>query len=160
VGSGFLFKSQEIKYSAERSKLDKAPTSEANGGVVTPMICSSWPCNGFSSNKNRGARQCQKRKLPPTNTFRNDSSFVCPGVSKKPVGSNVVIAEKSRVLKRLSKKDSALQRHVKWLKKLQDDKRQLDEQKSAEEERRLERKRLFIEREAKKRLEASAERIG
>lgn len=64
------------------------------------------------------------------------------------------------MLKRLSKKDSALQRHVKWLKKLQDDKRQLDEQKSAEEERRLERKRLFIEREAKKRLEASAERIG
>jgi hypothetical protein len=48
---------------------------------------------------------------------------------KKPIGNNFPVAEKSRVLKRISKKDSALQRHLTWLRELQENKRKLDEEK-------------------------------
>mmetsp|Transcript_11773 Transcript_11773/g.25124 ORF Transcript_11773/g.25124 Transcript_11773/m.25124 type:complete len:321 (+) Transcript_11773:116-1078(+) len=84
----------------------------------------------------------------------NESSFIC-GTVKKPWGSNVVIAEKSRVLKRISKKDGALQKHMNWLKDLQEKRKKLDEKKKVEESERLERKRIFQEREAKKRLRSS-----
>ena len=89
----------------------------------------------------------QRMKL----TRRSESSFIC-GTVKKPIGSNVAIAEKSRVLKRISKKDGALQKHIKWLKELQEQRRRLDEKKEVEQKQILERRRLFREREAKKRI--------
>ena len=48
----------------------------------------------------------------------NAGSFIC-GTVKKPWGRNVVISEKSRVLCRLSYKNSALSKHKKWLSDLQ-----------------------------------------
>ncbi len=84
----------------------------------------------------------------------NESSFIC-GTVKKPWGLNVVISEKSRVLKRISNKDGALQKHINWLKDLQEKRKKLDEKKKVEETERLERKRIFQEREAKKRLRSS-----
>jgi hypothetical protein len=46
--------------------------------------------------------------------------------------------------------------HVKWLKDLQEERRLHEEKKETEQKAQLERKRLFIEREAKKRAEGSA----
>eukprot|EP00804_Cyclotella_cryptica_P002660 CCRYP_009587-RA/>CCRYP_009587-RA protein AED:0.08 eAED:0.08 QI:2055/1/1/1/0.66/0.75/4/453/327 len=94
------------------------------------MICSSWPKT--ISAGNRSKRKCK--------SFINESTFIC-GIVKKPIGSNVPVAEKSRVLKRISKKDSALQRHLTWLRELQEKKRRIDEEKRLEELK-LERKRL------------------
>lgn len=49
---------------------------------------------------------------------------------------------------------NCLLQHVKWLKELQEERRQLEEKKDAEQKQQLERKRLFMEREAKKRAAA------
>ena len=52
---------------------------------------------------------------------------------------------KSRVLKRISKKDSVLVKHLAWLRELQENKNRLQEEKKLEEERKLERRRLLKE---------------
>ena len=59
---------------------------------------------------------------------------------------------KTRVLKRITKNDSALHKHIQWLKELQEDRRKVDEKKELEEAQRLKRRSEFMEREAKKRL--------
>jgi hypothetical protein len=56
-----------------------------------------------------------------------------------------VVAQKSRVLKRISKKDSALVRHLAWLRELQENKTRLNEERRIEEEQKLERQRLLKE---------------
>jgi hypothetical protein len=99
---------------------------------TSSMICSSWP---------NVSRSGHKRKTRGV-SFKNESSFIC-GTVKKALGSNVAVAEKSRVLKRISKKDSALQRHFAWLRQLQENKKRLDEEKRLEEERKSERIRLL-----------------
>lgn len=94
-----------------------------------------------SSWSNRlGKRQSRKRRQH--SQFRNESTFIC-GTVKKPLGSNVAVAEKSRVIKRISKKDSALHRHMTWLKELEENKKRLEEEKKAEEERKAERMKLL-----------------
>lgn len=108
------------------------------------MLCSR-PSSGILP---QNARQKKRRG------HQNGFSFLC-GTVKKPLGSNVAIAEKSRVLKKISKKDGALQKHITWLKELQEERRRLDEKKEAEQKLRSERKRLFREREAKKRARSS-----
>lgn len=82
----------------------------------------------------------KKRRLH--RQFRNDVGFVVSTV-KTPLGTNVVVAEKSRVLKRISKKDSVLHKHLDWLKQLEKNKRELEEEKNAAEEKRLNRLRLL-----------------
>ena len=112
-----------------------------------PMICSSWP-----STKIHSDRVHQKRKAR-RNRLRHDSSFIC-GTVKRPIDSkskNAAIA-KSRVLKRISKNDSALHKHMQWLKQLQEDRRKADERKKTEEQQMLKRRNEFMEREAKKRV--------
>lgn len=59
--------------------------------------------------------------------FRNESRFICCTV-KKPLGSNVPVAEKSRVLKRISKKDSVLHKHQEWLRELQEKRRKVEKE--------------------------------
>ncbi|KAL7549842.1 hypothetical protein ACHAWF_013102 [Thalassiosira exigua] len=93
------------------------------------MICSSWP----------PTEKVQQKKR---------RSMVC-GTVKRPIGN--VVTTKSRVLKRMSKNDSVLHKHVKWLKELQEERRRLEEKKEADHREQIERKRLFMEREAKKR---------
>lgn len=85
-----------------------------------------------------GKRQQRRRHYKQ---FKNESTFIC-GTVKKPLGSNVAVAEKSRVLKRLSKKDSVLQKHLSWLRELEESKRRRDEEKKAEEARKSERMKL------------------
>jgi hypothetical protein len=92
------------------------------------------------SSKKLGRRQTQKRRSQ--RQFRQDSTFIC-GTVKKPLGSNVAVAEKTRVLKRISKKDNALLRHMAWLKELEENRKRLEEEKKAEEERKAERLRLL-----------------
>mmetsp|Transcript_20639 Transcript_20639/g.48476 ORF Transcript_20639/g.48476 Transcript_20639/m.48476 type:complete len:362 (+) Transcript_20639:175-1260(+) len=101
------------------------------------MICSSWPVQNRSRKRTR-----------------RSSGFVC-GTVAKPVGSNAAAARsaKSRVLKRINKNDSVLHKHQKWLHQLQEKRRQLEERKKADAERQLERRKAFMEREAKKRLD-------
>ena len=109
------------------------------------MICSSWP-----SSKIHSDRVHQKRKAR-RNRLCHDSSFIC-GTVKRPINSKNAILAKTRVLKRISKNDSALHKHMQWLKQLQEDRRKVDEKKEMEEQQRLKRRNEFMEREAKKRL--------
>eukprot|EP00574_Skeletonema_japonicum_P000297 CAMPEP_0201739226 /NCGR_PEP_ID=MMETSP0593-20130828/45668_1 /ASSEMBLY_ACC=CAM_ASM_000672 /TAXON_ID=267983 /ORGANISM="Skeletonema japonicum, Strain CCMP2506" /LENGTH=338 /DNA_ID=CAMNT_0048233481 /DNA_START=101 /DNA_END=1117 /DNA_ORIENTATION=+ len=111
------------------------------------MICSSWP-----SSKIHSDRVHQKRKAR-RNRLCHDAPLIC-GTVKRPIDSNNknAIVAKSRVLKRISKNDSALQKHMQWLKQLQEDRRKVDEKKEIEEQQRLKRRSEFMEREAKKRL--------
>lgn len=113
------------------------------------MICSSWP-----SSKIHSDRVHQKRKAR-RNRLCHDAPLIC-GTVKRPIDSNNknknAIVAKSRVLKRISKNDSALQKHMQWLKQLQEDRRKVDEKKEIEEQQRLKRRTEFMEREAKKRL--------
>lgn len=81
------------------------------------MICSSWHTGPI-------ARSTNKRK----NTHLDR-----------------VINQKSRVIKRISKKDSALVRHLAWLRELQESKNRLNDERRLEEERKLERDRLIRE---------------
>lgn len=117
---------------------------------VEHMICSSWP-----SQRARSERIHQTRKKQRRNRTRlhHESSFIC-GTVKRPVGSisnNAAIA-KTRVLKRISKNDTALHKHMKWLKELQEDLRTANESKRHEEQQRMKRRSDFMERESKKRL--------
>lgn len=118
------------------------------------MICSSWP-----SSKIHSDRVHQKRKAR-RNRLCHDAPLIC-GTVKRPIDSKNAIVAKSRVLKRISKNDSALQKHIQWLKQLQEDRRKVDEKKEIEEQQRLKRRSEFMEREAKKRLlkKASKEEI-
>ena len=113
-----------------------------------PMICSSWP-----STKIHSDRVHQKRKARRNRRLCHDSSFIC-GTVKRPIDSNSknAVVAKSRVLKRISKNDSALHKHMQWLKELQEGRRKVDEKKAIEEQQRLKRRSEFMEREAKKRL--------
>lgn len=79
------------------------------------MICSSWHTGPIS-------RSTYKRKN---------------------VHLDRVINQKSRVIKRISKKDSALVRHLAWLRELQESKKLLNDQKRIEEERKLEREQFI-----------------
>mmetsp|Transcript_5546 Transcript_5546/g.8166 ORF Transcript_5546/g.8166 Transcript_5546/m.8166 type:complete len:397 (+) Transcript_5546:172-1362(+) len=81
---------------------------------------------------------------------KDGSSFIC-GTVAKPWGSNVAIAEKSRVLTRLSKKDGALSKHKKWLKDLQEERERIEKERENEAQLKEEKKRKFMEKEAKKR---------
>lgn len=92
------------------------------------------------ASKKLGRRQTQKRRSQKP--FRQDATFIC-GTVKRPLGSNVAVAEKTRVLKRISKKDNALLRHMAWLKELEENRKRLEEEKKAEEERKAERLRLL-----------------
>lgn len=79
------------------------------------MICSPWHTGPITRSKS-------KRK--------NDSL-------------DRAITQKSRVLKRINKKDSVLVKHLAWLRELQENKAKLNEEKKREEERKLERERLI-----------------
>ena len=89
------------------------------------------------ANNREQERKQQKRKP-------KKMSFVSSSVPK-PVGTTVAIT-KSKVLKRMSKHESVLHKHIKWLKELEEEKRRLQEKKEAEEIEKAERKRSFIER--------------
>jgi len=86
----------------------------------------------------------------------DNGSFIC-GIIKKPWGNNVVISEKSRVLCRLSYKDSALSKHKKWLSDLQKEREKRELEHREEKVAKDERIRQFKEREARKRERALAE---
>ena len=109
------------------------------------MICSSWPTSKIHSDRVHQKRKARRNRLC------HDSSFIC-GTVKRPINSKNAILAKTRVLKRISKNDSALHKHMQWLKQLQEDRRKVDEKKEMEEQQRLKRRNEFMEREAKKRL--------
>eukprot|EP00956_Cyclotella_meneghiniana_P001599 scaffold1796_cov60-Cyclotella_meneghiniana.AAC.9 len=81
------------------------------------MICSSWHTGPVTRSKNKRKNESLGR----------------------------AVAQKSRVLKRISKKDSVLVKHLAWLRELQENKTRLQEEKKLEEERKLERRRLLKE---------------
>ncbi|KAL3767145.1 hypothetical protein ACHAW5_003164 [Stephanodiscus triporus] len=91
----------------------------------------------------RGQERKQRKR-------KGKKSFVS-GTVKMPIGSNVAIT-KSRVLKHLSKNNSVLHKHVKWLKELEEERRRLQEKKEAKEKEKVERKRSFMERDAEKHI--------
>ena len=50
------------------------------------------------------------------------NAFLC-GTVKRPWGSNVVIAEKERVIKRVCNRNNAISKHIAWLKDIQNERR-------------------------------------
>lgn len=85
--------------------------------IMPAMICSSWHTGPVTRSKNKRKNESLGR----------------------------AVAQKSRVLKRISKKDSVLVKHLAWLRELQENKTRLQEEKKLEEERKLERRRLLKE---------------
>jgi hypothetical protein len=78
------------------------------------------------------------------------NAFLC-GTVKRPWGSNVVIDEKERVLKRVCNRDSAISKHIAWLKDIQNERR-VEQAKRAEElQRKEECMRQFKTKQATKR---------
>jgi hypothetical protein len=103
------------------------------------------------ANNREQERKQQKRKP-------KKMSFVSSSVPK-PVGTTVAIT-KSKVLKRMSKHESVLHKHIKWLKELEEEKRRLQEKKEAEEIEKAERKRSFIERDTETNEEFKSSKNG
>ena len=103
------------------------------------------------ANNREQERKQQKRKP-------KKMSFVSSSVPK-PVGTTVAIT-KSQVLKRMSKHESVLHKHIKWLKELEEEKRRLQEKKEAEEIEKAERKRSFIERDTETNEEFKSSKNG
>ena len=127
-------------------KRTRAPTLLTTTNVlIEHMICSSWPSSKIHSDRVHQKRKARRSRLC------HDASFIC-GTVKRPIDSKNAVLAKSRVLKRISKNDSALHKHMQWLKQLQEDRRKVDEKKEIEEQQRLKRRSEFMEREAKKRL--------
>lgn len=113
------------------------------------MLCAqpSPPAPVLTTNKLTHSLPSTKERVINPN---QEGSFNC-GTVPKPWGTNVVIAEKARVLSRLSKNDGALSRHKKWLHEMQEKRKGQLRQK--EEECRIKevRKRHFMEKQAQKR---------
>lgn len=98
--------------------------SSLAGSYKSIMLCARPTINDLPAISE--TKQCN-------NSRPNKESFTC-GTVKKPWGSNVVIAEKSRVLKRVSSKDSVICKHKAWLQEMQE-KRKRAESERAEEQR-------------------------
>jgi len=87
---------------------------------------------------------------PKTKTAASNESFIC-GTVKKPWGTNVVIEEKTRVLKRTSSKDSAICKHKAWLKEMQGKREQAERERMEKERGKEERLKEFMSKQAAKR---------
>ena len=86
-------------------------------------------------------------------------AFLCGNV-KRPWGSNVVIAEKERVLKRVCNRDSAISKHVAWLRDIQNKRAEQNLRRAEQRRLKEERMREFKSKQAMKRaklFEAAAE---
>lgn len=134
------------------------------------MLCSRpFDAYNFSVIEKRPTNNdCEKKKYTSLQQSENKdikynsdssegtSSFIC-GTVPKPWGSNVIIAEKSRVLSRLSKKDGALSKHKKWLHDMQEEREQRRKEREMETQIKLQKKSDFMKRQSKKRMEARME---
>ena len=78
------------------------------------------------------------------------NAFLC-GTVKRPWGSNVVIAEKERVLKRVCNRNSAISKHMAWLKDIQKERRVAQAKHAEELHQKEERMREFKTKQAMKR---------
>ena len=81
---------------------------------------------------------------------KTSGSFKC-GTVETPLGENVKISEHQRMVAKMSKKDSVLSKHKKWLADLQKTKEKLQEEYLDEAEKKEEKKEKFMAREAKMR---------
>ena len=80
-------------------------------------------------------------------TPHSNESFIC-GTAKKPWGSNVVINEKERVLKRINMKENALYKHRAWLKQMQQKRERSEKERVDSAQARDNRKRAFMSTQA------------
>ena len=94
-----------------------------------------------------------------SDTKTTANAFLC-GTVKRPWGSNVVIAEKERVLKRVCNRKSAISKHIAWLKDIQNERRAAEAKRREELHQKEERMREFKTKQAMKRaklFEAAAD---
>ncbi|GMI44988.1 hypothetical protein TrCOL_g7683 [Triparma columacea] len=77
-------------------------------------------------------------------------SFKC-GTVETPLGENVKISEHQKMVAKMSKKDSVLSKHKRWLNELQKTKEKLQDEYIASEEKKEAQKEKFMAREAKMR---------
>mmetsp|Transcript_21471 Transcript_21471/g.44169 ORF Transcript_21471/g.44169 Transcript_21471/m.44169 type:complete len:363 (+) Transcript_21471:1111-2199(+) len=117
-----------------------------------PSLASSYKGIMVTSNELPKISPEKKRPKcsPKTKTAASNESFIC-GTVKKPWGTNVVIEEKTRVLKRTSSKDSAICKHKAWLKEMQVTREQAERERMEKERGKEERLKEFMSKQAAKR---------
>ena len=110
-----------------------------------------------------GAILNKKQKYHDNTSPIESEAFVC-GTVKKPWGIGNFVGktseEKTKVMSRLSKKDGALSKHKKWLKQMQEERERLEKDRAKEAHIKDERKRDFMEKQARKRSVAMQETSG
>ena len=99
-----------------------------------PAISESSPSDGSTENTANGSA----------------NTFLC-GTVKRPWGSNVVIAEKERVIKRVCNRNNAISKHISWLKDIQNERRAAQAKHTKELHQKEERMREFKTKQAMKR---------
>ena len=117
-----------------------------------PALASTYKGNLLSAcpTTNGVQKVSEKKKAKCSNNTDNNQSFIC-GIVKKPWGSNVVIEEKTRVIKRVSSKDSAIGKHRAWLKEMQDKREKAEHDRVEQERSKKERLEEFMAKQAAKR---------
>ena len=139
---------------SEKYRLGSSNNGNAYKGVMLcnhPYVGGSFTERNYSGTKKR---KSSNKENEIQNHHNNDgtSSFIC-GTVPKPWGSNVIIAEKSRVLSRLSKKDGALSKHKKWLHDMQQERERRLHDREKEHRLKEEKKTAFMTRQSQKRME-------
>ncbi len=132
--------------------------SSNNGNAYKGVMLCNHPNVGGSCTERNYSGVKKQKYSNKENEFQNHhknegtTSFICGTVSK-PWGSNVIIAEKSRVLSRLSKKDGALSKHKKWLHDMQQERERRMHDREKEHRLKEEKKIAFMVRQSEKRME-------
>ncbi|GMH88647.1 hypothetical protein TrVE_jg3274 [Triparma verrucosa] len=121
------------------------------------MMLSTGPTSSVSIGNYKGVMLCHRPFAGASGaagkvgkTTQSEGSFKC-GTVETPLGENVKISEHQKMVAKMSKKNSVLSKHRKWLSDLQKTKEKLQEEYLEEEAAAKEKKEKFMEREAKMR---------
>mmetsp|Transcript_31878 Transcript_31878/g.63197 ORF Transcript_31878/g.63197 Transcript_31878/m.63197 type:complete len:362 (+) Transcript_31878:102-1187(+) len=120
------------------------------------MMLSTGPASSVSIGNYKGVMLCNRPFAGASGAAgkvskkESTGSFKC-GTVDTPLGENVKISEHQKMVAKMSKKNSVLSKHRKWLAELQKTKEKLQEEFLADEAAAKEKKEKFMEREAKMR---------
>jgi len=123
----------------------------ATGKLKTIMLtATSRPAAATASTNNPLPTISESFEGIATESTASAAAFLC-GTVKKGWGSNVVIAEKERVLKRVCNRDSAISKHIAWLRDIQNERAEQNRHRAEQNRLKEERMREFKSTQAMKR---------
>ncbi|GMH78271.1 hypothetical protein TL16_g07734 [Triparma laevis f. inornata] len=122
------------------------------------MMLSTGPTSSVSIGNYKGVMLCHRPFAGASgaagkvgkSSIQGEGTFKC-GTVETPLGENVKISEHQKMVAKMSKKNSVLSKHRKWLSDLQKTKEKLQEEYLEEEAAAKDKKEKFMEREAKMR---------